>query len=188
MSDVIILIVGESGCGKTTLVSSLEKQKKLTSIPSYTTRKPRYENEYGHIFVTDEEFNLLENIVGYTEYHENKYCATSQQVDENDLYIIDIAGVDFFKNAYKGNKKVKTVYIKSDIETRFDRMIERCRKDGMTHSEACDFAIYRIKNDVIDFKDAKEKADFIVYNNKDTVLQDVVFKVWSYVREERGSE
>ena len=45
-----------------------------------------------------------------------------------------------------------------------------------------------LKNDVIDFKDAKEKADFIVYNNKDTVLQDVVFKVWSYVREERGSE
>ena len=37
---------------------------------------------------------------------------------------IYIAGVRFFKNAYKGNKKVKTVYIKSDIETRFDRMIE----------------------------------------------------------------
>ena len=51
MNETIFLIIGESGSGKTTLVSSLEKQKNLKSIQSYTTRPPRYENEYGHIFV-----------------------------------------------------------------------------------------------------------------------------------------
>ena len=187
MSDTIFLIVGESGSGKTTLVSSLEKQKKLKSIQSYTTRKPRYEDEYGHIFVSENEFNLLEGIVGYTEYNGNKYCATSQQVEENDLYVIDIDGVDFFRNAYKGNKNVRVIYIKSDIGTRFDRMVERGEKDGLTHSQASDIAVERYKNDIIAFQTAKEKADFIVYNNSDTVFQDVVTKVWNYIREERGS-
>ena len=184
MSDTIFLIVGESGSGKTTLVSSLEKQKKLKSIQSYTTRKPRYEDEYGHIFISENEFNLLEGIVGYTEYNGNKYCATPQQVEENDLYVIDIDGVDFFRNAYKGNKSVRVIYIKSDIGTRFDRMVERGEKDGLTHSQASDIAIDRIKNDVMAFRNAKEKADFIVYNNSDTVFQDVVTKVWNYIREE----
>ena len=187
MSDTIFLIVGESGSGKTILVSSLEKQKKLKSIQSYTTRKPRYEDEYGHIFVSENEFNLLEGIVGYTEYNGNKYCATSQQVEENDLYVIDIDGVDFFRNAYKGNKNVRVIYIKSDIGTRFDRMVERGEKDGLTHSQASDIAVERYKNDIIAFQTAKEKADFIVYNNSDTVFQDVVTKVWNYIREERGS-
>ena len=57
MNETIFLIIGESGSGKTTLVSSLEKQKNLKSIQSYTTRPPRYENEYGHIFVSENEFN-----------------------------------------------------------------------------------------------------------------------------------
>ena len=188
MSNTIFLIVGESGSGKTILVSSLEKQKKLKSIQSYTTRKPRYEDEYGHIFISENEFNLLEGIVGYTEYNGNKYCATSQQVEENDLYVIDIDGVDFFRNAYKGNKNVRVIYIKSDIGTRFDRMVERGEKDGLTHSQASDIAIDRIKNDVMAFRNAKDIADFIVYNNSDVVFQDVVIKVWNYIRGERGSE
>ena len=188
MNETIFLIIGESGSGKTTLVSSLEKQKNLKSIQSYTTRLPRYENEYGHIFVSENEFNSLTDMVAYTEYNGNKYCATSQQVDENDLYVIDIDGINYFKNAYHGDKNIRTIYIKSDIGTRFDRMVERGEKDGLTHSQASDVAIDRIKNDVMAFRNAKDIADFIVYNNSDVVFQDVVTKVWNYIREERGSD
>lgn len=186
MNNYIFLIVGESGSGKTSIVSLLEKRHSLKSIQSYTTRPKRYENEYGHIFVSENEFNLLENLVGYTLYNGYQYCATSQQVEDNDLYVIDIAGINFFKENYKGNKIVKTIYIKSDMPTRFDRMIERGKQDGLPHKEACDFTLKRIINDVIEFKNIKEIADFVVTNNEDDFLENVTDRVWKYIKNEKG--
>ena len=42
-----ICIVGKSGTGKSTLVNKLKFKYNLTSVESYTTRPPRYENEQG---------------------------------------------------------------------------------------------------------------------------------------------
>ena len=57
MNNTILLIVGASGTGKTTVANTLSKMFGMKQIQSYTTRPPRYEGEKGHIFVTDEEFN-----------------------------------------------------------------------------------------------------------------------------------
>ena len=64
-SNHIFLIVGPSGSGKTTLVGMLEQSCGLTAIESYTTRNPRYSGEKGHIFVSDEEFDQLTDLVGF---------------------------------------------------------------------------------------------------------------------------
>lgn len=180
MGDTIFLIVGESGSGKTTIVTALEKKYELTSIPSYTVRPQRSENEYGHIFVTQEEFDKLQNLVGYTNYNGNDYCATSEQVDENDLYVIDTKGVEYFKTNYRGKKQVKIIYIKSSISTRIERMEKR----------GDDFSLImeRIINDVIAFKNVSSYADYIVENNKDTNLKNVIFQVWDYIREQIKDE
>ena len=47
----ILLIEGESGSGKTTIADILSKKYGLSSIQSYTTRKPRYLGETGHTFI-----------------------------------------------------------------------------------------------------------------------------------------
>ena len=125
MNNTILLIVGASGTGKTTVANTLSKMFGMRQIQSYTTRPPRYEGEKGHIFVTDEEFNRLEKLVAYTEYGDYRYCATTEQVEENDIYVIDPDGVEYFKNVYPGNKTIKLVYLFNTRSVRFNRMLDR---------------------------------------------------------------
>lgn len=125
MSDIICLIVGMSGSGKSTVVKRLCDKYKLKDVQSYTTRPKRYPKEQGHIFVTDEEFNTLENICAYTEIKGYKYGATTEQVDESDLYIIDEEGIEYFDKHYKGDKKIKIVRMYIDESTCILRMKKR---------------------------------------------------------------
>lgn len=193
MSKTLFLIVGASGSGKTTLVSQLENLHNLSPIPSYTTRPPRSDSEYGHIFTNDEGFSQLKNVVAYTLYNGYQYGATAEQVDVHDLYVIDPSGVDFFKKAYRGKKQIKVIYIKSPIHTREQRMLER-NSDYKSAIESGDidkafksygYIMERIINDFSEFKDFEKEADFIVENNDDTRFSDIVNDVWQFIRKER---
>lgn len=121
----ILLLIGASGSGKSTVARYLCEQYGLRQIDSYTTRPPRYRGESGHIFITDEEFDQLQDFVGYTLYNGHRYGATAQQVEENDIYVIDPAGVEFFRTAYHGDKQVFVVELIVDEEERKRRMLER---------------------------------------------------------------
>ena len=126
MNKPLLLFVGPSGSGKTTVAEYLESAMGYKSVQSYTTRSPRYENETGHIFVSNDEFDKLQDLVAYTEYNGNKYCATSEQVDEADIYVIDVPGVEVFLKKYKNTKRpIYIMYFDVDIHIRIDRMINR---------------------------------------------------------------
>ena len=127
--SVILLLVGESGVGKTTVANKLQSDYGLKQLYSYTTRPPRYEGETGHVFVSDEEFDKLTDIVGYTEFDGHRYCATADQVDSSDIYVIDPAGVDYFRDKYHGNKKVCVVKISVSHTECYRRMVERGDSD-----------------------------------------------------------
>ena len=195
-NKTLFLVVGASGTGKTTLVSQLENLHNLSPIPSYTTRPPRSDSEYGHIFVNDEAFTQLKNIVAYTLYNGYQYGATLEQVDVHDLYVIDPSGVDFFKKAYRGKKQIKVIYIKSPIHTREQRMLER-DSNYQSAIEKGDIGkaiqIYntimeRIINDFSEFMNFEREADFIVENNDNTRFSDIINSVWQFIRKERGDE
>ncbi|MEG0898312.1 MAG: DUF4406 domain-containing protein [Oscillospiraceae bacterium] len=171
MSDTIFLIVGESGSGKTTLVSELEKRYGLTSIKSYTTRPQRHKDEYGHIFVSDEEFDSLKDICAYTEFNNYKYGATSAQVDSNDLYIIDVDGIKYFRNNYKGNKKVCVIYISTSTIERYHRMIAR--------GDSINKTTERIDHDKKAFMNILDYCDLVVSNED---LEDCIHTTIEFIR------
>lgn len=180
----IYLIVGASGSGKTTITEKLEEMYHLKSIQSYTTRPPRYDGETGHTFVSNDEFDELTDMVAYTEFAGNRYCATSEQVENNDLYVIDPNGIDFFMKSYKGKKTPKIIYIDSDLNVRYDRMVKRAEEKGDTFITAVDKALSRIKTDVVEFYDYthnKAHVDFTVSNNKNDNLIQVVDKIYDYI-------
>lgn len=125
MRDNIYLVVGCSGVGKTTIVNQLCSKYNLKSVESYTTREPRFDREQGHTFISENEFDNLENIIAYTKFNGFRYCATAEQIDNADFYVVDLSGVETFKNLYKGEKRPSVIYLAVDENIRKQRMIER---------------------------------------------------------------
>ena len=184
MSTFIFLIVGCSGSGKTSITEQLEKRYGLKSIQSYTTRPKRYDDETGHTFVSNEEFDKLADMVGYTEFAGNRYCATAEQVENNNLYVVDPKGVDFFMKAYNGSKTPKVIFINSDLTTRYERMKSRAEENGSTYMEAVKSSLERITNDVVEFYDyihGQTQIDYTCKNNADDKLEDVVDRIYNYI-------
>ena len=184
MGNCIFLIVGCSGSGKTTITEQIEQKYGLKSIQSYTTRPKRYEDESGHTFVSDEEFDELTDMVAYTEFAGNRYCATAEQIENNDLYIIDPKGVDYFMESYKGSKTPKVIFISSDMTTRYERMKSRAEENGSEYMDAVKSSLERITNDVVEFYDyihGQTQIDYTFKNNADDKLEDVVDRIYKYI-------
>lgn len=176
----IYLLVGESGSGKTTIQKMLELSHDLIPLKSYTTRPPRDKNEDNHTFAIAEDLKKLQNIVAYTEFCGNEYCATAEQVETTDTYVIDPAGIDFMKKAYRGEKGIKIIYITSPIHTRIERMQQR--------GESFSNIMERIVNDAIEFRRIDQKADYIAHNGDDAALNMVAFNIWQFIRKCEGDD
>ena len=129
MANPLILLVGQSASGKTSVAEVLESKYKLKSLRSYTTRKPRYDGEDGHVFISNEDFDKLEDIIAYTEYNNNRYCATKEQLDASDIYVVDPHGVETLLNGYPTNRHIYIFYLNTNIRNRIDRMYKRGSSD-----------------------------------------------------------
>lgn len=171
-NNIIFLIVGRSGSGKSTIVNKLCDKYGYKTVESYTTRPQRFEGEGGHIFITKEEFDMLKDKCAYTLFDGNEYCATSAQVDEANFYIIDPAGVEYFKEHYKGEKTPCVVFFKIDAGTALIRMTDR--------GDELDKIVSRTSNDNEKFKqyeNGQAAIDIIIdldeYNDVDETAEHV---------------
>lgn len=96
----ILLILGKSGSGKTTIAEGLCKDKdKYHFIDSYTDRPKRDVNETGHTFVDRGQMDVLlkgDDVVASTEINGKRYCTIKSQFDENrvNVYIVDLYGIN----------------------------------------------------------------------------------------------
>lgn len=169
-ADTILLLMGESGSGKTTIADILEECYGLTQIRSYTTRPKRTPDEDCHTFVTKEQFHSLKQRVSYTEFNGYEYCCTQEQVQNNSVFVVDPSGINYFKSHYSGMKRPVVAYIRTKPETRFVRMVHR----GDTTEQARE----RIKHDMSAFRDAESMADIIIDNDGD--IADSVQKLLDY--------
>lgn len=129
MSKYIILLVGESGSGKTTVANILESQYGLKVLKSYTTRPKRHADDTDHTYISFEDAFHLQDVIAETNFNGNYYCATKEQVDECDVYVIDPVGVDSFENKYHGEKEPLIFFLDADRNTRRNRMKMRGDSD-----------------------------------------------------------
>ena len=125
MDKPLFLFVGRSASGKTSIADALEQKYNYKQVQSYTTRPPRYDGEIGHIFVGEDEFNNLGNLVAYTEYNGHKYGTTSEQLDECSIYVVDVPCVETLLEKYKSNRFIVIFYFDTTAYTRINRMINR---------------------------------------------------------------
>lgn len=89
----LILLIGPSGSGKTTLANALSCDYGLKQLASYTDRPRRSPDEVGHTFVSKEEFDKLRpDMAAYNVFDGHQYGATYQQLDQVDIYVVDVPG------------------------------------------------------------------------------------------------
>lgn len=168
----IYLIVGPSGVGKTTLVEKLAKENGLKPVESYTTREPRYEGETSHIFVSDQEFDSLGEMVAYTEYNGHRYGVTADIINSHDLYVIDPFGIRYMQERYFGPKGVKVIELMASAAERESRMRKRGDKPSAIRA--------RIKTDETAFGSRETfSKDFQIHADG---IEETAQAVWEFIQ------
>jgi guanylate kinase len=171
--DKIICLVGESGSGKTTLCKELEKEG-YNIIKSYTTRKPRYVGEYGHIFTTEEFWDTCsrrysDHIIAHTYFDKEHYWATKEQYEGKpvSIYTIDPYGVNRIK-ATVNNAEIVVVYLRCSRQERYNRMKNRqIFYEGKNRKLAMNEAMSRILHDELKFNSIK--CDYAVNADRNVI-------------------
>lgn len=164
MNDVLYLFVGKSASGKSTIANLLEERYRLKQVRSYTTRKPRYDSEDGHIFVDMDAFEKLGKLAAYTFYNNNHYGVTYEQLEQCDVYVIDPVGTEALLKNLNGNRPIRIIYFDTSVATRINRMVERGAGDHEI--------ISRLLNDDAT-SDWFRALDKIVWHYKNIEKQDV---------------
>lgn len=114
---MIVLIVGNSGSGKSTIVKHIaKKMSDVNVIKSYTTRPKRNKFDDDHTFIDSKE-EIKDDIVASTEINGYFYGASKNQFKKNkiNLYIVDDKGVMDIKK-YFANENILTVRINRNDE------------------------------------------------------------------------
>lgn len=142
----ILLIVGASGSGKSTITSALSKYDEFMEIMSYTDRPKRYEDEDTHIFLSKKQMDSIINtydIVAYTEINGYRYCALERQFNKKkiNIYIVDNKGIkdvfDYFSNI---DCNIYVVFIIRDV---IDVDVYRIKRDvELPPVELCDLCVF----------------------------------------------
>ena len=131
MNKPLFLFCGRSASGKTTVANMLSEKYGLVQVESYTTRAPRFDGESGHIFVTEDEFKNLGELAAYTYYNSNHYGTTFKQLNECDIYVIDVPGIESLLEKLKDDTRpICVLYFNVSTYNRIQRMIDRGDSDA----------------------------------------------------------
>lgn len=175
----MIILIGESGSGKTTILNELEKRGYKKAI-NHTTRPRRIEEEQTseYMHVTKEEFEQMwtdGKLLQRAEFN-GEYYGISTNSLKDDVACIQIVDsiADVKKRAQElglGDMKIICFYIYVPAEERTKRML--LRGDSLEQIQK------RLEIDSEKFKNAKEVVDYVIENK---VLEDAVAeileKVW----------
>ena len=131
------LIVARTSRGKDYLRELLEINYGWKFVKSRTTRKPRFDGEDTHIFISREEAeNTPEtNIIAKTEINGDIYFATKEDLANADAYIIDPNGVEYLCDKCP-EEWFQIVYIKASSDEAAEKAaLERAQKSDNPEAE-----------------------------------------------------
>lgn len=154
----MIVIVGESASGKTTLAKEYEEWLGFKRIVTYTTREPRQNEQDGvdYHFITDKLFERL-NADGFfaetAEYNGWKYGSAKKDYVANTVAVLTPRGLRAVK---RNGIECTTIYL--DVPRR-DRLI-KC----LNRQDNIEEAYRRSLSDVGQFDGIEDEVDYVLEN------------------------
>lgn len=111
----MIILVGHSASGKTSIANDLIKRYGFKKFITYTTRKMRVGevNDVDYHFVSKEEFIKMKDdneFIETMEYNDNFYGSSYRDVGDNKVLIVDVRGANYFSELNNDNNVFFYVY------------------------------------------------------------------------------
>ncbi len=134
---MLVILSGVSGAGKDTIKKELIKRMQdVESLPSYTSRKPREDEEEGvqYHFISKEKFEEKIKNNEFYEYdlHHNNYYGTSKKLMNEKIHNgkiivkdIEVNGTENLLEILKNETKVVTIFLKVEKEELRKRLEKR---------------------------------------------------------------
>ncbi len=168
---MIIVLLGASGSGKSTIENELATHHGFEKIISYTTRPPRDGETNGkdYHFTNNETFNEMKEdglFAEYDKYSQNRLYGSLRMdyVSENRVVVITPYGLRQLKENC-GAENVFSVLIEANLGTRIKRYINRCGVNKFNFDDKNEIAA-RVERDFGAFKGVEKEVDLVIHNNE----------------------
>lgn len=177
----MIVLLGESASGKSTIEKELVNIYGFKRIIPYTTRPKRSTEEDGidYYFISEDEFNYLRNngsMIVHTRYKEDwQYGIAKDECrdDYNKVVILSPSGLRMLKKFKDVN--IYSFYIKVLRRNRLIKALQR--------GDCIDEAIRRNLSDVGQFDGIEGEVDKVIYNlNYVKTSQEICNEIWDEIR------
>lgn len=179
---MIIVLLGASGSGKSTIEHELATHHGFEKIVSYTTRQPRNNEENGkdYWFIDNDTFREIMNrdlFAEHDEYSQNRLYGTlkSDYVDGNKVVVLTPNGLRQLKKNCP-NEDILTVLVEASLGIRVKRYIDRCGVDKFNFDDA-DEIFARINRDFGMFLGLEKEVDLVVHNDEGTDIKELVTEI-----------
>ena len=182
---MIIVLVGASGSGKSTIERWLHSHCKYQKIISYTTREPR-ENEVNgkdYWFISNEEFRTkIEQgfFAEYEEYSQNRLYGTPKEEysSGNKVVVLTPGGLRQLKKKFCFKTNIVSFYINTNLGNRIIRYINRCGIDKFNFSDKNEIA-NRVERDYTMFMGIESEVNYVIDGNyeKTDMIDSVLEKI-----------
>ena len=176
---MIIVLLGASGSGKSTIEHELATHHGFEKIISYTTRQPRESEENGkdYYFVDNDTFNEIldrDLFAEHDEYSQNRLYGTlkSDYVDGNKVVVLTPNGLRQLKKNCQ-NEDILTILVEASLGTRVKRYIDRCGVDKFNFDDKNEIAS-RVERDYSMFLGLEKEVDLVIHNDEGTNISDLV--------------
>ena len=164
---MIIVLVGKTASGKTTVANELCKNHGYKRIITYTTR-PMRENEVQDVdyhFISDEQFNKMVENNEFTEYKRYNTAhgvwsygsvVTLEQELSEDCYVI-ILTPQGLRDLSKKMSRYIAFYLNVSLKSQLERLKKRADEEQQI--------IKRLENDAKDFENVLDIVDYNFYTD-----------------------
>ena len=179
---MIIVLLGASGSGKSTIENELATHHGFEKIISYTTRQPRTGEINGkdYYFTENNTFAAMINtgvLAEYDEYSQGRLYGTlkTDYADGDKVVVLTPNGLRQLKQNCP-NDNILTVLVNASLGTRVKRYIDRCGVDKFTFDDKNEIAA-RVERDFGMFLGMENEVNLVVDNNEETDINDVINEI-----------